>query len=62
MNHKEIRNLVLGLIVGSSGLTALAAFSEFQAGTPIKSADVNAKFNDLDTRLATKQARVGCRL
>ena len=58
MNHKEIRNLVLGLIVGASGLTALAAFSEFQAGTPIKSADVNAKFNDLDTRLATKQARV----
>lgn len=58
MNHKEIRNLVLGLIVGASGLTALAAFSEFQAGTPIKAADVNAKFNDLDTRVAGKQARV----
>lgn len=58
MNHKEIRNLVLGLIVGASGLTALAAFSEFQAGTPIKAGDVNAKFNDLDTRMAAKQARV----
>ena len=58
MNHKEIRNLVLGLIVGASGLTALAAFSEFQAGTPIKAADVNAKFNDLDTRVTAKQARV----
>ena len=58
MNHKEIRNLVLGTIIGASGLTALAAFSEFQAGTPIKAADVNAKFNDLDTRVAGKQTRV----
>ena len=58
MNHRELRNLVLGAIIGASGLTALAAFSEFQAGTPIKAADVNAKFNDLDTRVAGKQARV----
>jgi len=58
MNHKEMRNLVLGLTIGASGLTAFAAFSEFQAGTPIKAADVNAKFNDLDTRMAAKQARV----
>ena len=58
MNHKELRNLIAGLIVGASGLTALAAFSEFQAGTPIKAGDVNAKFNDLDTRMAGKQARV----
>ena len=58
MNHREIRNLVLGTIIGASGLTAFAAFSEFQAGTPIKAADVNAKFNDLDTRVTAKQARV----
>ncbi|NJK45540.1 MAG: hypothetical protein HC933_15835 [Pleurocapsa sp. SU_196_0] len=58
MNHREIRNLVLGVLIGASGLTALAAFSEFQAGTPIRAADVNAKFNDLDARVTARQARI----
>jgi hypothetical protein len=47
MNHTEMRHLVLGTMLGASGLTALAALSEFQAGTPIRASDVTAKFNDL---------------
>lgn len=58
MKNNELRNLVLGLFVGASGLTAWAAFSEFQAGTPIRAADVNAKLNDLDTRVTAKQNRI----
>ncbi len=58
MKNNQLRHLILGLIVGASGLTAWAAFSEFQAGTPIRAADVNAKLNDLDARVTAKQTRV----
>jgi hypothetical protein len=54
----NVKNFVLGALLGIGGLSAFAAFSEFTAGTVIRAADVNAKFNDLDARVTTKQNRV----
>ncbi len=55
MNDRQLRNFAIGLGLGISGFT-LAAVSlpnSFTAGTPIKSADVNANFSALKTALET---------
>jgi len=54
----RVRWLVGGaaVILCSSALV-YAALTQFTAGTPIKSTDVNANFNNLDTRLASVEAK-----
>jgi hypothetical protein len=57
MKHKELRNLVVGLVFGFSSLSVLAAVlpHSFAPNTPIKSAEVNANFASLNN---TKQERI----
>lgn len=65
MNTKDTRNIALGAVIVTSGLSALAAMdipNVFAPGTVIKSADVNANFGSLrsfaNTLEASKQNRV----
>ena len=56
-NRRELRTLVIGLGIGLSGLSVLAAVlpHSFAPNTPIRSAEVNANFAALNT---AKQERV----
>lgn len=52
--------IIIGAALGLGGLWAIAdvTLTEFEAGTTIKSAEVNANFQALNDELATKQLRV----
>ena len=61
MTKQELRNLVIGMVLGSMGLSALAAVSiphSFSPNTTIKSSEVNANFAALGTAIDGKQDRV----
>jgi hypothetical protein len=71
MTQKELRNLALGLVLGFSSLSALAAVTlpfSFKSGDPIRSGEINANFSSLkafadglESTVAGKQARVGAK-
>jgi hypothetical protein len=55
MNDSNLRKFVIGVALGVSGfgIAAVSIPNTFTAGTPIKSADVNANFSVLKTALET---------
>jgi hypothetical protein len=55
MNDSNLRKFVIGVALGVSGfgIAAVSVPNTFTAGTPIKSADVNANFSALKTALET---------
>jgi hypothetical protein len=58
MNNKQLRNLVLGFVLGSSGLYALAVTipNTFQGGQVISASQINANFQALKTGVDALEA------
>ncbi len=63
MNARELRFLVVGLLLGSAGLYAVAAVSlpnTFSPGSTIKASEVNANFSALKTAVdSLESGKVG---
>ncbi len=58
VNNKQLRNLVLGFVLGSSGLYALAVTipNTFQGGQVISASQINANFQALKTGVDALEA------